>query len=614
MARRALTSLAIESLVWLLPVSGFLVAYAGHAEGGPQAALPHLAVLAIGFVALAGLRLVLWRWLPAPAARALVASAFATAFWFLVAYYALVLVGLSSWGRVVTWTLIVAYVKQLPGLAESLGLSVGLLALAATLLFVGSVLAVDRCCTRYDAMRWVASKLRPGIAAAVAVCATLVAAFWLYDFQTAPPVVAREPFSLTFFSAHGAAQLQNNRNPAVRALREQARAERLSYKPAPPGRRPNVIVVVVDALRADRLSVTGYSRDTTPFLASLQRAGRLQVVPRAVAACAESYCGLMAILRSRPVHMLTDLDISLQDVLRLNGYKVRFALAGDHTRFYGLRDAYGPADSYFDGSMAPGRYPNDDEALLEHVGQLGSWDGQPVVMQFHLMSAHPLGIRRAASTRFLPARPYVVPGFAVTGDRAERQLEATNHFDNGVVQMDEVLRRLVTALADRNYLSDAWLVLVGDHGEMLGEHGEFGHAQGVFEPALRVPLAFAGFGAAAPLVVAEPAALASQIDIAPTLLAALGLPQPATWQGRPLQQAHAARTLTFRQGHNVGVYERGEDGHTIKYWMHLRSGEERVYDVDADPGETRNLAPTLGAERLARLRGAAMPVVASVPE
>jgi hypothetical protein len=311
---------------------------------------------------------------------------------------------------------------------------------------------------------------------------------------------------------------------------------------------------------------------------------------------------------------LTDQDLSLHDVLRRHGYGVHLILGGDHTSFYGLRAAYGQVDSYFDGSMVRGRYVNDDELVLEHVRQLPPWNGRPVLMQFHLMSSHLLGKRDPALAHFTPSRPYAILGKGIATDLGGPLPETDNHYDNGVRQMDDVVRRLVALLTERNYLQDAVLVLTGDHGEMLGEHGEFGHAKGVFEPAMRVPLVFAGFGVDPPALDSESPWLASQLDIAPTLLRALDMPLPRTWAGQPLQGHTNARQLPFRQGHLVGVYDETEPGRTLKYWRHLRTGEEHVYDVDGDAAESRDLVGTIGADRLQTLRQAVLPLAASVAQ
>ena len=160
------------------------------------------------------------------------------------------------------------------------------------------------------------------------------------------------------------------------------------------------------------------------------------------AACSESYCGLMSIARSKYVHQFSRSSISLPEVLRRHGYEVRFILGGDHTNFYGLKEAYGSADEYFDGASDTG-YMNDDWGLLAHVASMPDWSGAPQYIQFHLMSTHGLGKRHEQFNRYSPALSYYGPGWKLrAGD--DEKLVASNYYDNGMLQFDHVVDQLIT--------------------------------------------------------------------------------------------------------------------------------------------------------------------------
>src|SRR5687767_3194838 len=136
--RAAAWALASEFAVWGLLVGSFLHLYSGHSAGGSQAVAPHLGVLCLGWLALACLRLAAWRYLPCGrCARPAAALLLGVVLTLLLSYYALVLVGLWSWGRVISWELISNYARQAAALAESLGLSVGLIAAAALVCILG---------------------------------------------------------------------------------------------------------------------------------------------------------------------------------------------------------------------------------------------------------------------------------------------------------------------------------------------------------------------------------------------------------------------------------------------------------------------------------------------
>jgi arylsulfatase A-like enzyme len=353
---------------------------------------------------------------------------------------------------------------------------------------------------------------------------------------------------------------------------------RAAYVPAVVAHPRNVILIVVDALRPDHMGIYGYARDTTPQLARLQRAGLVRLAPPMRAVCASSFCGLLGIAASRYVHQFSERPITLQEVLRRHGYRVHLMLGGDHTTFYGLKQSYGAVDSYFDGrSNGVIRYINDDRTLLDHLAGFPAWDGRPVMLQFHLMSAHLLGRRDPAVARYSPAVPYaVLPG----RDRES----ALNYYDNGVLQADATIAALLETLGRKGYLKNTVVAITADHGELLGEHGLYQHANSVYEEVLRVPLLLLSYGYR-PSRQLEPRRLASQIDLAPTLLAELGLPRPATWLGRPLQDALPPDFLYFQELADVGLYDLRDPAAVWKYWIDGRTGKEYAFNLSRDPGE-----------------------------
>lgn len=612
--RRAAASAARELVLWTALIGAFLYVYAAHPAGGPQAVWPHVKVVGWVAMALAGLRMAVWRWLPGRAAPRLVAAAIATTATLLLSgYYLLVVTGLWSWGRVASWSLVARYVGQVPELAQSLGVPLLGAGTLAVVIVTVALWLVDGTITRCDWTNWASMRLGPTGAGTAAIGAIALAMLQLSAYAGFPALTAREPFSLTFLAPPDEGQHMNSHIQVSPGAVAAARRARDRYRPLVLTRRPNVILVVVDALRPDRLSAYGYERDTTPHLAAMQRRGQLVVVPRTVAACPESYCGLLAIARSKPLHLMTDDDLSLHEVLNKHGYRIALMLGGDHTNFYGLRAAYGAVDEYFDGSMDRTRSINDDESVIERVKAMPAWDGRPVMIQFHLMSAHLLGARSGTFDQYRPAKPYVPWRKGAAADLSKPQFETGNHYDNGVRQLDDVVRRLVEALAEREYLRDAIVVLTGDHGEMLGEHGEFGHAKGVYEPAMRVPLLFAVFGGPPPVLAGAADGLVSQLDIAPTVLQYLGMPAPENWIGLPLQLPMKPRLLAFQQGYFVGVYDEGQPGRKLKYWRNIDTGAQWAFDVLADPAESVNLVSQLDPSYVEALQQTIRPMAAAVP-
>ena len=379
-----------------------------------------------------------------------------------------------------------------------------------------------------------------------------------------------------FLSPEGSISVVQNWSVAPSPILEQREVEvRRSYVPAEDGPRPNVVIVVVDALRSDHLGGYGYSRSVSPAIDAWATPAGAATIPFARSVCAESSCGLLAIARSKYPWETTRSDFSLYDVLKLHGYRNYFYLSGDHTNFYGLRDTYSPYDLYIDSTEIKGAYLNDDYALIEAFKDVPIFDGTPTFMQFHLMSVHGLGSRRPEFVRYAP---YVNPYRIHLGGRLPSRVEidrVVNFYDNGMLQLDAVFQQLTEILAAKGYLEDALIVLTGDHGELLGEGGLVTHARSTKEAVLAVPMIIRRIGGDANSQRPPMSGIASQIDIAPTVLREIGATIPQTWSGLPLQESVEQRVLFFAQGAQRGLYHASPVG-IFKYTVDTSDGSAKV--------------------------------------
>ena len=91
------------------------------------------------------------------------------------------------------------------------------------------------------------------------------------------------------------------------------------------------------------------------------------------------------------------------------------------------------------------------------------------------------------------------------------------------------------------------------------------------------------------------------------------MPVPGTWEGRALQQGPMPGFLFFQQGPLFGLLDRREGSAGMKYWQDEAS-VAHAFDVHADPGETRDLLPSVPAARLAEWRLQLLPVLAQSTE
>ena len=164
-------------------------------------------------------------------------------------------------------------------------------------------------------------------------------------------------------------------------------------------------------------------------------------------------------------------------------------------------------------------------------------------------------------------------------------------YDADIERMDRDLGDFLGALSTAGVLDDTWVILVADHGELLGERGYFLHGKALYEPLIHVPLLFRaqdGVGR----VVDTPVSI---IDVAPTIAELAGIERPDSWQGRSLAGALAGEALSNRpvvaelfmhdawSKHRFAIID-AED----KYLLDMAGGVSRLR-VAEDPDEEHPL-------------------------
>ena len=356
--------------------------------------------------------------------------------------------------------------------------------------------------------------------------------------------------------------------------------------------RKNVILIVVDALRSDHLGLFGYERETSPFLDSLHASGKLRKVDLSLSVAAESFEGINAILRSKIWAHLGNNNFSLQHLLKDQGYDLNFIVSGDHANFSGLKTSYGNNSDfnyYLDGSVT-NKYsdPNDDRILLEGLENIPAYDKTPSYFHFHLMSVHNLGVRLNKFKVYQPA--------GRTAFDAENYI---NRYDNGVLQADDFIKKIFTSLSEKGYLENSIVVITGDHGEALGERGEFGHSRGVYTDQILTPI-----------LIYDPENVeykntnyATLVDIAPTIVDRLGLPVPESWEGVSLFSEEFNRQLTYhqQQSEKFAIIHTKEDKR-YKLIYDSKTGKQELYELNSDLYETKNIIDSLDLEYVNTLR------------
>ena len=366
---------------------------------------------------------------------------------------------------------------------------------------------------------------------------------------------------------------------------------RVSYPKNLDFEKKNIIIVVIDALRSDHLGLYGYERETSPFLDSLYASGNLRKVDLSFSVAAESFAGINGILRSKIWAHLGYNNFSLQQLLLDQGYDLNFLVSGDHTNFSGLRSFYGKNSDlnyYLDGSIT-NKFsdPNDDRIVLEGLENISRYDTTPNYFHFHLMSVHNLGLRLNKFKRYKPA--------GRTTFDAENYI---NRYDNGVLQVDNYLKKIFSNLSEKGYLQNSIVVITGDHGEALGERGKFGHSRSIYTDQILTPI-----------LIYDPenveyknTSYATLVDIAPTIVDRLGLPIPESWEGVSLLSEENSRQLSYhQQGTQYAIIHSKEDMR-YKLIYDSRTEKQELYELNTDLYETTNIIDSLDIEYVNTLR------------
>lgn len=355
--------------------------------------------------------------------------------------------------------------------------------------------------------------------------------------------------------------------------------------------KKNVVVIVIDALRSDHLSLFGYERQTSPFLDSLYASGDLRKMDLSFSNAAESFAGINAILRSKIWAHLGYNNFSLPELLKDQGYDLNFLVSGDHTNFSGLKSFYGQNSdfsSYIDGSMSTKHSdPNDDQIIFEGLEHIPMYDKSPSYFHFHLMSVHNLGVRLNTFKTYTPAYRTIFD--------AENYI---NRYDNGVLQVDTYLKQIFRRLTEKGYLQKSIVVITGDHGEALGERELFGHSRNIYTNQILTPILIYD----SEKVEYKNLKYATSIDIAPTIVDRLGLPIPETWEGVSLYSEVNNGKLSFHQQGTYYAIISSKDDRRYKLIYDSRTGQQELYDLNSDLYEKTNIIDSLDVKYVNTLR------------
>jgi arylsulfatase A-like enzyme/Tfp pilus assembly protein PilF len=367
--------------------------------------------------------------------------------------------------------------------------------------------------------------------------------------------------------------------------------------------RPNVLIITVDTLRADRLGCYGYPNAQTPAMDRLaQESVRFEQALAQVPLTWPSHASLFTATYpfSNGVQDFTGqpLDASfrtLAEAMKASGYATGAVVSSFVLdRSWGLARGF----DFYDDSFSGQDFLTKDVALVERragdsVDRALAWlQGRAAAKEPFFFWLH----------LFDPHSPYDAP--EPFGSR-----HAAKPYDGEVAYTDHELGRLLDWLRAQRQYDSTLIILLSDHGEALGDHGESEHGFFVYNATMHVPLLIKPQKAAnlPPRVVTEPV---GAIAVAETVLDLSGLQDEAfaaQAQSRSLRGHMGAAKLereslvygeTFYPKHSFGwsplrSLQAGP-------WKYIAAPQPELYDLRSDPQEARNLVgqETQQAEQL----------------
>jgi arylsulfatase A-like enzyme len=363
----------------------------------------------------------------------------------------------------------------------------------------------------------------------------------------------------------------------------------------------NVLLITLDTTRADHLGAYGFQSISTPNIDRLAREGVLfeqstTAAPLTLPAHASLFTG-----RFPPGHGVRDnigfaLDphqTTMAGILASHGYRTgafigSFVLASDRGLNHGFdtyRDEFPPAKA---AQAVPGRLRRPgSEVTDDALSWIAGLGPSRFLAWLHFYDAH---------------RPYDLP-------EPYASAYASRPYDGEIEYMDAQVGRIVDFLQQRRLLDSTIVIVVGDHGESLGDHGEAGHGIFVYESVTRVPFIIrAPFERLRGQIVDD---VTRSVDVLPTLLDLVGIRSPVPLEGTSLVpvMTGAVRGLNL-EAYSESLYPLHAFGwselHALRVgrFKVIAAPRPELYDLERDPFEEHNQyneRRTLGEQMIARL-------------
>ncbi|MDA2928701.1 sulfatase-like hydrolase/transferase [Acidobacteria bacterium AH-259-O06] len=353
--------------------------------------------------------------------------------------------------------------------------------------------------------------------------------------------------------------------------------------------RPSVILITLDTLRRDYVASYGSKKVRTPHIDSLAADGvRFGTAVSEVPLTLPAHCALLTgtYPLTTGVHdnlgyTLTDEHLTLAEILREHGYRTA-AFVGAYVldSKWGLNQGFDHYDDDF--PVKP-----DSEALAWAVERKGEDVSRPARKWIETQTERPLF---CWIHLFDPHDPYDPP-------EPFRSQYSNDPYAGEVAYADHVVGEILQTLRERRLYDQSLVVLLGDHGEGLGEHRELTHGYFLYDSTLLVPFILKlpesqKLQDRVGSVIEDPVQL---VDVAPTLLEILGIDRPTTFQGQSLSGVILGKSsLRERAAYSETYYPNEFGWSELKAWRtrdykYILGPKPEIYDLRVDPAEIQNI-------------------------
>jgi choline-sulfatase len=347
--------------------------------------------------------------------------------------------------------------------------------------------------------------------------------------------------------------------------------------------REPIIIISIDTLRSDHLPAYGYTKVATPAIDRFRADSILfehaySHCPLTLVSHASLFTGLLPAdhgIRDNLGYDLNPKATTLAQLLKSKGYATGGAVSAVVLRGEtGIKRGFDFWEDTIDIDptfLSIGRAQRSGDATRalaqKWIGD-HEHDSQPFFFFFHIYEPH---------TPYEPPEPF--------------RSRYASAYDGEVATADDVVGKFLDYLRAEGIYDRATILLMSDHGEGLGDHGEDEHGVLLYRETLQVPLMLKlPKGARKGTSVAAPAQL---IDVFPTIASAFG-PAPANLAGKSLLEIDskpAADRPIYSETYYPRLHFGWNDLHSLisgaKHYIHAADPE--LYDLSTDPAETRNV-------------------------